>query len=781
MKKSLAVLSLIAFCLVWVPNVSAAVQTISGANAGIDADGIAEGVLFDTDHTLTMADTENIGATTGVSITTDTNNQGTMLFLGDSTINGSVGSDLLRVEQITFGDGAGSADGKTVFFSGNTFAQSILFDDNNAAASSTMTVLDNVNITAPITTATNGAGTISVAGTSTFTGQVGTDAARIGLISLGGAGETTTFANDVFATLITPTAANTSVFSGGLTAGAYTFDANAATASFASGQAVDATFNSNPGVGTLIFAGGNSVATDLGAANNGVGQITVTAGTVTLAAGVDTKATSFNVNGGLLTTAGGVSDFTMLANGTFSTDILSDTSFGRVVLTAGGGTGDAIIPGTTAVDINVAGFVSNGTSFLLVDGTGGGGVATVASITDNSAILSFAQNTANTDDLIVVATRANLGTGNASAVGAAINNASASGDFATVIGQLDSLSSAADVDAALAQMDPNVNGAPNAASFNSTLRSLEALGGHLTDLRTGVWQPTGVSTGDFWADYGFWIKGYGNHSEQDARGGVRGYDADLWGVTAGFDGLVHEDVRLGFAGGYSVTDVSNAGEAGGTDVESAQGTVYMSYDDESPWYATGGFSFNWNWYDSSRDIVFGSISRTAKGDYHGQQYTAFGEIGYVIENTELEQGQVWNFIPMVGLTYSHLNIDSYTESGADSLNLTVDSQEYDLLQSSLGVRVERPWTTSIGEFLPEVHARWMYDFIGDEAATTSTFTGGGSSFSTRGADPAQHSYNAGAGITFFATENITLSGVYDFEGKEDYTSHTGKGVIRFAY
>jgi outer membrane autotransporter protein len=112
----------------------------------------------------------------------------------------------------------------------------------------------------------------------------------------------------------------------------------------------------------------------------------------------------------------------------------------------------------------------------------------------------------------------------------------------------------------------------------------------------------------------------------------------------------------------------------------------------------------------------------------------------------------------------------------------VGDQDYDFLQSNLGVKIERPWWTDRdGRWVPEVHFKWLYDFIGDDAATTSTFTGGGASFSTRGAEPAQHSFNVGAGLTFYSNGNFSVSGTYDLELKEDYIGHTGQGVFRVKF
>ena len=141
----------------------------------------------------------------------------------------------------------------------------------------------------------------------------------------------------------------------------------------------------------------------------------------------------------------------------------------------------------------------------------------------------------------------------------------------------------------------------------------------------------------------------------------------------------------------------------------------------------------------------------------------------------------WNITPIAGLSYSHSIIGDYTETGAGDLSLNVKSQNYDQLLSNLGVRIDARPNSIFGKWVPEVHFRWLYDFIGDPVATTSTFTGGGSTFDTKGLDPEQSIYNFGTGLTFYSKGNVSITGVYDYKFGTDYESHTGLGTIRWTF
>jgi opacity protein-like surface antigen len=72
-----------------------------------------------------------------------------------------------------------------------------------------------------------------------------------------------------------------------------------------------------------------------------------------------------------------------------------------------------------------------------------------------------------------------------------------------------------------------------------------------------------------------------------------------------------------------------------------------------------------------------------------------------------------------------------------------------------------------------------YDLVGDEISATNTFTGGGNSFQTDGLDAGRLTLDAGAGVTYHTTTNWSVKAEYNFQGKEDFTSHSA--LVRAGY
>jgi len=140
-----------------------------------------------------------------------------------------------------------------------------------------------------------------------------------------------------------------------------------------------------------------------------------------------------------------------------------------------------------------------------------------------------------------------------------------------------------------------------------------------------------------------------------------------------------------------------------------------------------------------------------------------------------------NLTPIASFQYQHLYLDKYTETGANAMDLTVKAQNYDLAQSGFGIKLDYPLDTKYGKLVPELRFKWLYDWIGDSQATTSTFNGGGGSFATNGFTPAQSSWDFGTKLTLYSKKNWTCAANYDFELKDDFYGHYGYVNAKYSF
>ncbi len=161
---------------------------------------------------------------------------------------------------------------------------------------------------------------------------------------------------------------------------------------------------------------------------------------------------------------------------------------------------------------------------------------------------------------------------------------------------------------------------------------------------------------------------------------------------------------------------------------------------------------------------------------NGQEYTGTVRAGYHF----FVQGVT--ITPLASLQYTHMNLDGYTETGGPQINLNVQSQSYNFLQSGLGATVAHPFAVDGGALVPEFHAKWLYMLANPTLQNTASFALGSPTFVTPGLSTFPSMFNVGAGITFLncgcAAKTWSFEAVYDFYARSDnYFAHAG--MLRF--
>jgi outer membrane autotransporter protein len=136
------------------------------------------------------------------------------------------------------------------------------------------------------------------------------------------------------------------------------------------------------------------------------------------------------------------------------------------------------------------------------------------------------------------------------------------------------------------------------------------------------------------------------------------------------------------------------------------------------------------------------------------------------------------FTPSIQADYAYIKEEDYTETGADALNLSVDSHTHDELvlkaQAELSHEIngQARFTTHIGV---------GYDLLNEETYITAAYSGGGSSFTTQTIDPAPWLVDAGVGINYSVDESTEISARYDLEGRSDFLDHSASVNLRWKF
>ncbi|MCB9945599.1 MAG: autotransporter domain-containing protein [Geminicoccaceae bacterium] len=326
---------------------------------------------------------------------------------------------------------------------------------------------------------------------------------------------------------------------------------------------------------------------------------------------------------------------------------------------------------------------------------------------------------------------------------------------------------------------PTVDTGNSVAAVGMTGAMFDLADGQLAMMNTGG--ATGVASGDS-NDLGglhFWLQGFGSNSTQDERGGIQGYDADVWGLAAGVDTRnLREDTTLGISFGYANTSVdSKNANRTKTDVDGYQLMLYANHDMGDDFFANGMLLGGLGKNDQTRHDVGGIPGLHAKADY--DSWTAGARVA-VGKNFQTGEGNRVKLTPQLFAEYVHFSSDSYDEDGAAGANLSVDGADQDILNLGVSLQAEKSFELENGAILkPNVHASYKYDVIGDSADTSASFTAGGSTFDTKALDPADSTFQAGVGLKLIETNGWDVTANYDYTFKSDYDSHSG--FLRVAY
>jgi fibronectin-binding autotransporter adhesin len=265
------------------------------------------------------------------------------------------------------------------------------------------------------------------------------------------------------------------------------------------------------------------------------------------------------------------------------------------------------------------------------------------------------------------------------------------------------------------------------------------------------------------ANWNAWVMATGQFSNSKGWQGVPSSTNNAGGFLAGVDYHWSDEFATGIFGGYqySQADFSGGGYAKGNGVYFG---LYSAYTNSSGFHADAIVGGGYTGFQTRRPIAFGSINRAATADS-----------GVGLFNISINLGKDWNaghfrFGPVAGVQYTYAGTSPFTEQGADSLDLGVDSFGANSLRSSLGLRAAYTWQISERlTLVPEIRALWVHEFLAQPLSISSALDGGrASSFNYETGDTNTDSLFGGAGIGLRLGDRLTASLFYNinFSGSE---------------
>ena len=283
---------------------------------------------------------------------------------------------------------------------------------------------------------------------------------------------------------------------------------------------------------------------------------------------------------------------------------------------------------------------------------------------------------------------------------------------------------------------------------------------------------TGKAAGSDSADTGAWVQVLGGGAVRGANAEGAGYRSTHFGAVGGVYSYFTDTLMGGIAASWVRSEISGAGDSSGStaQMDSYQLIFYGTYR-QGQAFLDGQLGVGYNRLDQSRALP--ALGLTASADYDGHQYLARGEFGW-----DQPVGKI-TVTPLAGLRWVQSVSGAYTESGAGSANLSVDSHTTNSVTQDLGVKVSWNMPTRLGRLTPELRAAWLHDYTQGAIVTTGVM--GGQVFATSFGRTAADGVQLGAVATLAGADNLSVRVEYEGEQRTKYQSHTGalKAIVDF--
>ncbi len=754
-----------------------------------------DGVDFQTDNKLYVLDAQNIGQTSGVSVTASGgNNIGDIAFQGISTILGSVTptGNILRLIELDEGAGQVTANSdvrvSTLYLPGDSW----------------FIMRDGANLTANVesNSGQNPSSRLLLFGSHTITGEIGTSTDWMKVILYGGTGSVVKTTGNIYGNVLF-----------------YLSNAELRIAPNKNingwvGQVSQQSTDNYEGIVTFE---GNSVSNSLNVSRDWIGtlerpikQVNINAGTLLLNHNIYATNTIVNACARLLVSNNVTVAPTLINNGIVQIGTLSGSSATTNTLSVGtytgnpdsslnlivtnGGANYSRLNATTAFTIPTNGLKLLMSGNTIPNSTVLDNIITTPSLSldsntpMNTATYRFVPtySTPNLDITVITTPMSQIVPNNSiissiaqffDTVGPSIQTTAPG--LVPVYDALNAQPNALALQSALASLTLPVNGNLLAISNGVTSRGFSVITGRMDNLYCSQ-EPLNCSM-----KRGTWLEFYYSGLDQGGDDIITGtgYTAQQWGVIGGYDKALYPSLNTGAAVAYSKSNSTSKGMINNTlAADTFQGFLYANHELCNGLYWDGILSLGYNSYNQERFIDLASninrfpnacgidsipfgLAENAKAKFGGWQFNSYIEGGYQYRTCKLV------IVPHLIFKTVYIRTEDFSETGAPIAGFKNvqydDMQEVDL---GLGIKIAKNYICCKKyKLTPYVKLAALYDAVNSNPRSVSKFIAGGPELITTGTNLGANSLQSSLGLTLNLKDNSFLTLEYLFEKRTNLT------------
>jgi uncharacterized protein YhjY with autotransporter beta-barrel domain len=234
-------------------------------------------------------------------------------------------------------------------------------------------------------------------------------------------------------------------------------------------------------------------------------------------------------------------------------------------------------------------------------------------------------------------------------------------------------------------------------------------------------EASGGSASALGSRLGLFASGGAGSLDRDPTAFEDGYDSSVFNATIGLDYLFSETVAGGLVAGYVKQD-GDFDLGGQHEMSSIEPTLFVSVVPSPQTFVQISAGFRSQSFDTDRLVTFASDdvdvdcgACLARSSTDADVLSGGAVFGYDRRSGAFTYG------PRVGLHYNETTIDGYTETGGTGLEMIVQEQDVESLQSVVGFfgSVARSGKSAV--WLPQLNVEWVHEFEDDPILLTAQF------------------------------------------------------------
>lgn len=276
-----------------------------------------------------------------------------------------------------------------------------------------------------------------------------------------------------------------------------------------------------------------------------------------------------------------------------------------------------------------------------------------------------------------------------------------------------------------------------------------------------------------------WINGLGDALNQEsttyANSPQVGYHENTYGVITGVDYHFSRYFYAGALGAYTHSQMKWVENQGSGHINSGYGGVYLSAIGDL-FYGNASVIGSWNHFKEHRNIFLPVQEYKADNSHGGSQLLSHVDTG-------LNLGWKWFTIrPFDSFDYITQTENSFRETGADMLNLSVQKSNAILLRNELGLSFAGCFCLRKGQWTISPKISWVREVRIKGSHYTAEFVGTDVPFTVTGYFSNRSLVSPGVNVTGSMLNDLLLVGLYyNGEFKGGYSDHSYGAELRFGF